>query len=168
MRTLVSALLTVTILAPASDAALRPHAQGGSGTAAPPRDADVRHSVANLTNKERLTARLPALRVNARLMEAAQLQAAQMARARTLAHDLPKAPLPRLLDRVAAVKYVWSRIAENIASGQLTAAATMAEWMASKGHRTNIMNPAFTDVGAGVARDDGGVPYYVQVFGAPR
>jgi uncharacterized protein YkwD len=168
MRELGSAVLIAFILAPAWIAAPRAHQQSGTGVAVPMKAADVRYAVANLTNKERLTAKLPALRVNARLMEAAQLQADQMARARALAHDLPKARLPRLLDRMDAVKYTWSRIAENIASGQPTPAETLDGWMNSKAHRVNIMNPAFVDLGTGFARDDSGKTYYVQVFGVPR
>jgi uncharacterized protein YkwD len=124
--------------------------------------------LAELTNQERTRARLPTLRVDAKLMEAAQLHADQMAQARTLAHNLPRARLPRLRDRVEAAGYLWSRIAENIASGHRNASDTMSGWMDSPGHRANILNRAFSDVGTGFARDYKGRPYYVQVFGAPR
>jgi uncharacterized protein YkwD len=39
--------------------------------------------------------------------------------------------------------------------------------MHSRGHRTNILNPDFTEMGAGYAIDRKGRPYYVQVFAGP-
>lgn len=167
MRGTRHVIVTICIVASGCAVAPRSGAQSASGVAIPTRFGEMRFAVAELTNRERTRARLPALRVNSQLMEAAQLHAEQIARARTLAHDLPHAPLPRLRDRVEHVRYSWGRIAENIASGHRTASDTMAGWMDSPGHRTNILNRAFMDVGTGFARDEHGRRYYVQVFGAP-
>lgn len=48
--------------------------------------------------------------------------------------------------RTDAAGYRWSSVGENVAAGRATALATLAQWMASPGHCSNIMNPAFTEV----------------------
>ena len=69
-------------------------------------------------------------------------------------------------DRVSAQGYTWSTVGENIAYGMSDADGVMNLWMNSPGHRSNILNPAFTEIG--IAVDDRGVPYWVQVFAAPQ
>jgi uncharacterized protein YkwD len=54
--------------------------------------------------------------------------------------------------------------AENIAQGQATPAAVMADWMASAGHRANILDCDLTTLGVGVAYGPGG-PWWTQDFG---
>ena len=54
---------------------------------------------------------------------------------------------------------------ENIAWGYRTAAEVMAAWMASPGHRENILNCAAHSIGTGVAYGPNGLAYYTQVFG---
>ena len=78
-------------------------AQSRVRTAAPSR---VAADVVKLTNVERTHHQRAALRANARLMRAAQLQAEQMAEASHMAHVLPDAPYPRMEDRIAAVSRV--------------------------------------------------------------
>jgi uncharacterized protein YkwD len=127
----------------------------------------VAADVIALTNVERTHYRRAALRANPRLMRAAQLQADQMARAGRMAHVLPDAPYPRTADRIAAANYRWQTVGENVAFGQANAVKVLDSWMHSRGHRTNILNSTFTEMGAGYAVDRTGRPYYVQVFGRP-
>lgn len=129
---------------------------------------NIANSLVQLTNAERSSAGVPALRADSRLMQAAQLHAEQMARLGRLEHVLSGAQYPRPEDRLAAAGYQWSAYAENIAMGQSSAAAAMDSWMRSSGHRANILNRGVTEIGIGFARDSGGRPYYVQVFGKPR
>jgi uncharacterized protein YkwD len=121
-----------------------------------------------LTNTRRTAAGLPTLRVSARLMRAAQMHAEQMVAAGRLAHTLPEARYPRMQDRLAAAAYEWQAAAENVAAGQPSASAVVIAWMQSAGHRANILNARFTDVGTGSSRDPAGRPYYVQVLARPR
>ena len=100
-------------------------------------------------------------------MRAAQLQADQMAQAGHMEHVLPDARYPRAADRLAAVDYRWRAYGENVAFGQPSAESVVGSWMHSRGHRTNILNSTFTEMGAGYAVDRAGRPYYVQVFGTP-
>ena len=139
-------------------------AQSRSGSAPTSR---VAADVIKLTNAERTHYRRAALRANPRLMRAAQLQAEQMAHAGHMAHVLPDARYPRTEDRIAAAKYRWQTVGENVAFGQANAAKVLDSWMHSHGHRTNILNATFTEMGAGYAVDRTGRPYYVQVFGRP-
>jgi uncharacterized protein YkwD len=125
-------------------------------------------SLFELTNAARERAGTPALRSSGALMQAAQLQADQMAAARQMAHTLPAAPYPTLEDRLNAAGYRWQSAGENIAAGYATAALAMSGWMDSPGHRENILNTNFTELGTGYAIDATGQPYYVQLFGRPR
>jgi uncharacterized protein YkwD len=54
---------------------------------------------------------------------------------------------------------------ENIAWGYETATDVMDAWMASPGHRRNILNCAARSIGTGVRYAADGTPYYTQVFG---
>ena len=119
------------------------------------------------TSAERRSAGLQPLRPEARLSQAAQLHADQLARAGRLEHALPGARYPTLEDRLATSGYEWRAVGENLASGQPTAAQVVDTWMSSSPHRANILNSTFTETGAAVATDRGGRPYYVQLFGRP-
>lgn len=125
-------------------------------------------AIVDLTNAERTGAGLDTLREDDRLAQAAQIHAEQMARAGRLDHELAQAMYPRLEDRVNAVGYDWQAIGENLAFGQASASAVVDGWMRSSGHRENILNPAFTEVGAGHLIDASGRAYFVQVFARPR
>ncbi|BAU87675.1 allergen V5/tpx-1 family protein [Streptomyces laurentii] len=67
-------------------------------------------------------------------------------------------------ERVTATGYQWSTYGENIAKGQATAAEVMEGWMNSPGHRANILNCDFREIGIGLHTSGG--PYWTQVFGA--
>jgi uncharacterized protein YkwD len=54
---------------------------------------------------------------------------------------------------------------ENIAWGYETATDVMDAWMASPGHRRNILNCAAQSIGTGVRYATDGTPYYTQVLG---
>ncbi|HVL75822.1 MAG TPA: CAP domain-containing protein, partial [Noviherbaspirillum sp.] len=66
--------------------------------------------------------------------------------------------------------YRWRRIGENVGSGQGDAARAVSGWLRSPGHCSNIMNPAYTEMGAAYAlnRDGEALIYWTQVFGRPR
>ncbi|WP_050183323.1 S-layer homology domain-containing protein [Domibacillus robiginosus] len=53
----------------------------------------------------------------------------------------------------------YSTAGENIASGYVDAEAVMEGWMNSPGHRRNILNPQFKEIGVGVYNR-----YYTQMF----
>lgn len=50
---------------------------------------------------------------------------------------------------------------ENIARGQATPAAVVNAWMNSAGHRANILNTSFTEIGVGYVAPGN---YWTQIF----
>jgi uncharacterized protein YkwD len=151
-------VLAAGCASPASPTEAAPDAGDASG-------GGITGSIVQLTNAERVNAGLAPLRVSAQLMQAAQIQANQMASLGRLEHELSGAKYPTPPDRLAAVGYRWQTYGENIAMGQPTASAVLDSWMHSSGHRANILNSRYQEIGVGYARDSAGRPYYVQVFG---
>jgi uncharacterized protein YkwD len=145
-------------------------AQGDIPGSPPPSIAsdDPRVQMVESTNSYRREEYLPPLRMNDRLMRAAQLHAEQMAQAGRLAHTLDGAPHPKPDDRLAAVQYSWRSFAENVAMGNPDPGATVRGWMGSRTHRDNILSPSHSEIGTGFALDARGRPYWVQVFARPR
>ncbi len=120
--------------------------------------------VLDLTNRERQNAGLAPLRLNAKLARAARVHSENMARLERLDHVLEgKGPSERLAD-VGYTSLGWG---ENCAAGQRTAADALASWMQSPGHRGNILNSSYTEVGVGIAASAAGGLYYTQVFARP-
>ncbi|MFG3685817.1 CAP domain-containing protein [Micromonospora sp. NPDC047740] len=120
--------------------------------------------VVDLVNKERAKAGCKALTVNAKLMLAAQRHSQDQADHKTMSHDGSDGSDAG--DRLDRVGYAWRAYGENVAWNQQTPAAVMDAWMNSPGHRANILNCSYTDIGVGVARSNG--PYWTQDFGTPR
>jgi uncharacterized protein YkwD len=119
----------------------------------------------DLINAERRRQGLPALVYNPQLDRMAKIQARNMARFQKMAHVLPDADLPTLVDRSRYVGYPYGRIAENVALGYPSAETVVEGWMNSKGHRANILNREVLETGIGIARSTAGGLYYCQVFG---
>lgn len=127
--------------------------------------ASMEARIFELINAERARHGLRALDWNERLDRAAKIQAQNMARLRKLSHTLPESDLPTLSRRAQYVGYPFGRIAENIALGYPNAESVVQGWMASPGHRKNILNQDVVDAGLAVARSSSGRLYYCQVFG---
>jgi uncharacterized protein YkwD len=108
-----------------------------------------------LVNAQRAAHGLQPLILNIKLSEAAQLWAESMARSGSLSHgDFAK--------RIRASGYTGRSLAENIAGGQKDATEAMKSWMNSSGHKANILNPTYRDVGFG-----GSGTFWVADFGGP-
>lgn len=123
------------------------------------------NTIIKLTNAERARVGAAPLKVNSKLMIAARKHSDAMARSNELTHTLNgKGPA----DRVLAAGYRYSMVAENIAYNQRTPKAAVKSWMGSEGHRANILNPKFREIGVGIAYSTKGEPYYTEVFGTRR
>ncbi|MFG2054865.1 CAP domain-containing protein [Micromonospora sp. NPDC048930] len=120
--------------------------------------------VVDLVNKERAKAGCKALAIDDKLMLAAQRHSQDQADHKTMSHDGSDGS--DVGDRLDRVGYAWRAYGENVAWNQQTPAAVMDAWMNSPGHRANILNCSFTEIGVGVARSNG--PYWTQDFGTPR
>lgn len=103
----------------------------------------------------------PALRLESRLMRAAQRQADDMNANDFLEHTGSDGST--VATRVNDTGYGWSRVGENLASGQETIEEVVSAWAESDGHCANLMNPSFTELGVGRAGT-----YWAQVFAHPR
>jgi|688.fasta_scaffold85009_6 uncharacterized protein YkwD len=53
---------------------------------------------------------------------------------------------------------------ENVAVGQRSPSEVQHAWMNSRGHRNNILNTRYTQIGVGLAYDRQGRPYWTQSF----
>ncbi|MER7481327.1 CAP domain-containing protein [Streptomyces sp. NPDC126510] len=118
-----------------------------------------------LVNKERATAGCAPLTANERLTRAADDYSDVMASSGVMSHTGPDGST--MTTRIEAAGYRWSTLGENIARGQADAASVMKSWMNSPGHRANILNCSFKELGVGVHFGDGG-PWWTQDFGAGR
>ena len=68
--------------------------------------------------------------------------------------------------RIEAAGYLhWNALAENVAAGYTTVNAVMSGWMASPGHRANLVSSSYVHVGVGRATASNGVQYWTQDFG---
>ncbi|MFD6315892.1 CAP domain-containing protein, partial [Streptomyces nigra] len=119
--------------------------------------------VVALVNKERATAGCGPLAEDSLLDKSAQAHSADMAARDFFDHTNPDGADPG--QRITAAGYRWSTYGENIAMGQQTPEAVMESWMNSPGHRANILNCSFKDIGVGVHEGPGG-PWWTQNFGA--
>jgi uncharacterized protein YkwD len=73
--------------------------------------------------------------------------------------------------RATRAGYDWRLIGENIAAGQPSAREAVEGWIESPGHCANLMNPAFTEMGAGYEISRARLPgfvYWTQVFAVRR
>lgn len=146
--------------------ASRPTARSGSGSGDDGGSSNgAEAQVLALVNKERASAGCSPLTSNAKLTKAADDYSDVMADSGVMSHTGPDGST--MASRVEAAGYAWSTLGENIAQGQSDAAAVMDAWMNSPGHRANILNCSFKEIGIGVHFGDGG-PWWTQDFGASR
>jgi uncharacterized protein YkwD len=83
---------------------------------------------------------------NGQLESAADKHSTDMAVNNFFAH--PGSDGSRIGARASAAGYAYSRVGENIAAGQSSAAQVSADWLASASHCANMMTPSFVDIGA--------------------
>ncbi|MFD8223083.1 CAP domain-containing protein [Streptomyces massasporeus] len=149
----------------ASGSGARPGGTGsGSGSGATS-GGGPEAQVLTLVNKERAAAGCSPVTANDRLTRAADDYSDVMASSGVMSHTGPDGST--MTTRVEAAGYQWSTLGENIAQGQADAASVMKSWMNSPGHRANILNCSFKELGVGVHFGDGG-PWWTQNFGAGR
>ncbi|MGW5639901.1 CAP domain-containing protein [Streptomyces sp. NPDC003832] len=120
--------------------------------------------VVDLTNRERVGARLRPLSVDPALTAAAQAHSADMVARAFYSHTSPEGGQP--WDRAAAAGARRRSIGENIACGQRSPAEVVRGWMDSPGHRANILKGDFTHIGVGFAGGGEAGTYWTQLFGA--
>jgi len=129
--------------------------------------------VVYLTNLEREAQGLPPLKANALLSQAARAHSLAMAERDFFDHKDPQTGSTSA-DRAHAAGYAWAALGENIAMGYATPEDVVRGWMASPGHRRNILSLDFREIGVGYIAGPGPSAscqhapcqdYWTQVFG---
>jgi len=123
--------------------------------------ANFQKEVLDLVNKERTSRGLQALKFNSELSNVATLKSQDMIDKNYFDHTSPTYGSP--FDMMKKLGLSYSSAGENIAMGQETPQEVMNAWMNSDGHRKNILNPNFTELGVGVA-SKGSSLYWTQMF----
>lgn len=123
------------------------------------------NEVARLVNVQRANAGLHQLKLNWQLCRVARYKSADMANKGYFSHQSPTYGSPFQMMESFGLRF--SAAGENIAYGQRTPAEVMNAWMNSPGHRSNIMNGTYSEIGVGLARNSSGVCYWTQQFMKP-
>lgn len=124
--------------------------------------------VIELTNQQRRAVGCGDLLWNPALGLAAQRHADDMAARNYFSHTSRNGAT--FVARVRNAGYRLRLAAENIAAGYTTPDEVVAGWMASPGHRANILNCGLREVGIGYGYNPGSTygVYWVQDFGTAR
>jgi uncharacterized protein YkwD len=164
MRASVIALLLVLLTAPAAMASPKAkvalgakHRCVNTDVVATPENLElIRDAVACLHNRTRAQKRLRVLAENEALAQAAAGHASDMVARGYFDHETPEGSY--FDQRILATGYTRGangyKVGENLiwASGGLaTPAELMRSWLASAGHRANILKGAYRELGLGVA-----------------
>lgn len=118
-------------------------------------DSGMESSFVSQLNAARASNGLPALSVNGSLTSVARSWSKTMADEGKLYHN------PSLGSQVSG----WKKVGENVGRGP-SVNSIHAAFMASPGHKRNILDPDWTEVGVGVVVKDGTV-WVTQVFRLP-
>lgn len=100
------------------------------------------------TNSQRINNGLAALALNGVLDNAAQAKANDMAARDYWSHNTPEGQTPWTF--MTAAGYSYQLAGENLAYGFTNSSDTISGWMNSPGHRANILNGGYTEVGFGI------------------
>ena len=114
--------------------------------------------VVRLVNIERRKNGLSELEYNWQLCRVARYKSEDMRDKGYFSHTSPTYGSPFWMIKNFGISYRTA--GENIAKGQTSPEAVVKAWMNSSGHRANILNPSFTEIGVGYASGN----YWTQMF----
>lgn len=134
-----------------------------------PADVDaMKQDIVDRTNALRKENGVAALRVNDKLMQAAQVRADEMAASSVYSHTRPDG---RRNISVTDCPYIGEnihRIADWALQGKSVSEVVVWSWNLSSGHRDNLLEQNYAEIGVGLARgvnDNGEACWYcVQLF----
>ncbi|GAA2741209.1 hypothetical protein GCM10009868_06490 [Terrabacter aerolatus] len=161
--TAASTAASGTASSPSPSLTTRPPAPLRTATTSAPPPAEAAGQVVDLVNAARSRAGCAPVSVNPALRSAAQGHSDDMAARDYFSHTSPDGST--FAGRIRSAGYLGGAIAENIAAGQPSAESVMNAWMASPGHRANILNCAYRDIGVGHASGGTYGSYWTQTFG---
>lgn len=117
------------------------------------------NEVIRLVNKIRQENGLKALSANWELSRVARYKSQDMVDNRYFAHNSPVYGMPFQMIKSFGISYRTA--GENIAYGYKTPQAVVDGWMNSSGHRANILNSSYTQIGVGYVANGN---YWTQMF----
>lgn len=123
----------------------------------------------NAINGERTSRGMPALAVHGCVVYVAQLRSDDMASRSYFSHESPEGETAFSLMDANGVPYGWAgeNLARNNYPNNETVGVAIRDLMASQGHRDNILNPNFTQLGVAAVDDGTGMWYFTMVFIGP-
>ncbi|WP_207670771.1 SafA/ExsA family spore coat assembly protein [Clostridium sp. AWRP] len=122
----------------------------------------MENQVISLVNKARVNSGLQPFKANWELSRVARYKSQDMASKGYFNHTSPTYGSPFTMMQNFGIKFTAA--GENIAMGQRTAQGVMNSWMNSPGHRANILNTSFNQIGVGLAKNSNGTCYWTQQF----
>lgn len=117
------------------------------------------NEVIRLVNEQRAKNGLKALAANWELSRVARYKSQDMVDNRYFSHTSPTYGTP--FQMIKAFGLTYRTAGENIAYGQRTPQAVVSAWMNSSGHRANILNASYTQIGVGYVSSG---HYWTQMF----
>ncbi len=117
------------------------------------------NEVVRLVNEIRLENGLKPLTANWELSRVARYKSEDMSNSRYFSHTSPTYGTPFQMIKAFGLSY--RSAGENIAYGQRTPSAVVNAWMNSSGHRANILNSSYTQIGVGYCASGN---YWTQMF----
>lgn len=123
-------------------------------------DFSYENQILTLVNRERKIYNLPPVTLNKKLNQLARIKAKDMDTYNYFSHTSQKLGNLSTFLKQNKIKYMIA--GENIAKGQKTSEHVFNMWMESKGHRKNILNPRFREMGIG--KDPSNKNIWVQEF----
>lgn len=127
-------------------------------------------NIVDATNSERIKAGLTPLKTNAKLEQSAKIKVDDMIAHQYFEHTSPSGKT--VADLGNEVGYDYVVMGENLALGNFTDASDLLKaWMNSPGHRANILNTSYEDIGVYAAEgtyQGHTVWFAVQHFGTER
>lgn len=128
----------------------------------------TKDNILKLTNASRQEFGINLLEWNEELAKAAQAKADDMLNKGYFSHTSPDGRLP--WDFINMYNYNYLTAGENLAEGFLEAESAEEAWMNSPGHRANILNSNFQEIGVGISEGlymNKRTIFVVQMFGSP-
>ena len=117
------------------------------------------NEVVTLVNNIRVNYGLKPLLINWQLARVARYKSTDMHDNKYFSHTSSTYGSP--FDMIRAFNIKFSHAGENIAMGYTTPKAVVDAWMKSPGHKANILNENFTQIGVGYVKDGN---YWTQMF----
>lgn len=116
----------------------------------------------DLTNTDRVNHDLPVLEWNEEVRETARKHSTDMAENQYFDHTNLQGQSP--FDRMEADDISFTTAGENLAYGQFSSVFAHRGLMNSEGHRENILQDNFAELGVGVDFNDDNQPFFTENF----